>query len=250
MHKQKQRKHENEQIKEKVQEKEKEKEKEKNSFSEINQEIFDDEFFNPILPITNLSRRLNTQINKINIDDEFDTSETHLNKDFEPFFNKDINKSENQNQNQYQNQYQYQNPNFSSNSYTSHSFYSSSFQEGQNEPKIESFEKSIFTSNKEGKKFGESKSKYENSTKGIKKEAHEKKIDDKTFKIIKENKLNSNEEIEHRVYKGITGEEVNDFESEFEKYKKAHAYSGFPISYLESDDKKKKKEKKHKQIKG
>jgi hypothetical protein len=205
-----------------------EKEKIKSMF-EIAEDIFNDEFFSPSLPLTNITRRSNRQIEKIKVDEEFDTSESHLNKDFEPFFKNNNNQ------------------NFSNNYYSSHSYYTSSNQEGQEEPKIESFEKSVFThSNKEGKKIGESKSKYENTYKGIKKEAHEKKIDDKTYKIIKENKLNSNEEVEHKVYKGISGEDVNDFENEFEKYR-----VNFGVNQiLESAEKTMKKEKKHKQIKG
>ena len=177
-----------------------EKKSEKNIF-DINEEIFDDEFFSPTLPITNLSRRINPHIKKINVDEEFEAKESNLNKDFDPFFNND-------------------NQNFSTNSYSSHSFFTSTSQEGQSEPKMESFEKNVFTSNKDGKKIGESKAKYENTSKGIRKEAHERKINDKTFKYVKENKLNSNEEVEHRVYKGITGEDVNEFESEFDMYRK------------------------------
>jgi len=205
----------------------------KKDIFKIAEDFFDDEFFSPSLPFTDISRVQipKPKIKKFDIDEEFDTKEDNLNKDFDPYFKND-------------------NKNFTSKSFSSHSYFTSSSQEGQGEPKIEKFEKSVFTSNKEGKKVGESRSKYENSGQGIKKEAHVKKIDEKTYKIIKENKQNSNEEVEHRVYRGITGEEVNDFESQFEKYREGLGDHDYPAlkSASGSGENKKKKEKKHKQI--
>ncbi len=60
---------------------------------------------------------------------------------------------------------------------------------------------------------------YENNAKGIKKAAHEKHFDNKAYKIVKEKELNSEEEIESSYFKGMNESELNEFNSEFCRYK-------------------------------
>jgi hypothetical protein len=67
--------------------------------------------------------------------------------------------------------------------------------------------------------IGESKMAYENNAKGIKKAAHEKHLDNKAYKIVKEKELNAEEEIESNYFKGMNESELNDFNSEFCRYK-------------------------------
>ena len=76
-------------------------------------------------------------------------------------------------------------------------------QNGQ--PQKETFKsQSIKQIDSEGKKIQEKQQAYENTGTGIQKAAHERRLNEKGHKIIKERNRNSGEEMEHTLFKGIS----------------------------------------------
>lgn len=104
--------------------------------------------------------------------------------------------------------------------FVSKSYCSTVSYNGSGEPIREVFKSEAYnTVDQTGKKIGESKTAYENTAKGIQKAAHEKHLNDKAYKVVKEKELNTGEEIESNYYKGLNENELNDFNSEFTRYK-------------------------------
>jgi len=63
---------------------------------------------------------------------------------------------------------------------------------------------SIKQIDREGHKIQEKQQAYKNTGTGIQKAAHERRLNDKGHKIVKERNRNTGEETEHTLYKGIT----------------------------------------------
>lgn len=113
------------------------------------------------------------------------------------------------------------NVNYSPGSHFVSKSYCSSFSyNGSDEPIREVFKSESYkTVDSNGRKIAESKSAYENTAKRIQKAAHEKHLDDKAYKIVKEKELISGEEIESNYFKGLSENELNQFNSEFGIFK-------------------------------
>lgn len=112
------------------------------------------------------------------------------------------------------------NQNMPGSSFVSKSYCSTVSYNGSGEPVREVFKSESYnTVDASGKKIGESKTAYENTAKGIQKAAHEKHLDDKAYKIVKEKELNSGEEIESNYYKGLNENDLDQFNSEFTQHK-------------------------------
>jgi hypothetical protein len=76
---------------------------------------------------------------------------------------------------------------------------------GNGEPQKETYQsQSIKQIDREGKKIQEKQQAYQNTGTGVQRAAHERRLNDKGHKIIKERDRNSGEEMEHKLYKGIT----------------------------------------------
>jgi len=104
--------------------------------------------------------------------------------------------------------------------FVSKSYSSTVSYNGSGEPVREVFQSESYnTVDEKGKKIGEKKIAYENTGIGIQKAAHEKHLDDKAYKIVKEKQLNSGDEIESNYYKGIHEQDLNNFNSEFIRQK-------------------------------
>ncbi len=72
---------------------------------------------------------------------------------------------------------------------------------------------------KEGKKIQENKKAYKNTSTGVEKVAHEKILDNIGYKIIKERNINSEDNVEEHIYKGIGEEDLPNFNNRFDDYK-------------------------------
>jgi hypothetical protein len=97
-------------------------------------------------------------------------------------------------------------------------------QNGQ--PKKETYQsQSIKQIDKEGKKIQEKQQAYQNNQ-GLQKAAHERRLNDKGHKVIKERNRNTGEETEHTIYKGITEskfifkiDEYDNFNNDYNDYR-------------------------------
>jgi hypothetical protein len=80
------------------------------------------------------------------------------------------------------------------------------------QPQKETFQsQSIKQIDREGKKIQEKQQAYNNSGTGIQKAAHERRLNDKGHKIVKERNKNTGEEMEHTLFKGISESKIFDF---------------------------------------
>ena len=75
-------------------------------------------------------------------------------------------------------------------------------QDGQPQ-KETSQSQSIKQIDREGKKIQEKQQAYLNTGTGVQKAAHERRLNDKGHKVIKERNRNSGEEMEHTLFKGM-----------------------------------------------
>lgn len=84
--------------------------------------------------------------------------------------------------------------------------------DGNGRPHQEVYQsQSIKQTDNTGKKIQESQKAYQNSSTGVQKAAHERSLNDKGHKYVKERNINSGEDIEHNIFKGIN--EGNTFKS-------------------------------------
>jgi len=60
---------------------------------------------------------------------------------------------------------------------------------------------------------------YQNSGTGVQKAAHERLLNDKGHKYVKERNINSGDTMEHQFYKGINEEDLPQFENEYKDYR-------------------------------
>ena len=73
---------------------------------------------------------------------------------------------------------------------------------------------------KDGHSIEEKHEVYKNSENGVEKAATERKLDGKGRKIIKERNLKTKEHKENNLFKGIEEKDADDWENQYEKYKK------------------------------
>jgi hypothetical protein len=83
--------------------------------------------------------------------------------------------------------------------------YVSSVKYDQNgQPHKETFQsQSIKQTDKEGKKIQERQQAYQNTKSGVQKAAHERLLNDKGVKVVKGRNVNTGDEYEHNLYKGL-----------------------------------------------
>lgn len=87
------------------------------------------------------------------------------------------------------------------------------------EPEDETYQsQSIQQIGKDGHKMKEKQEAYKNS-RGIEKAAHQKMLDDKGQKCVKQRNRETGEQEQHNIYQGINEEEVNNFNEEYNAYR-------------------------------
>ena len=78
---------------------------------------------------------------------------------------------------------------------------------------------SVNHKDKKGHKITEKKEKYKNEKTGIEKISHQKLMDGKGTKVIRQVNLNSGDKEEHNIYKGIKEKNVKDFNKKYNDFK-------------------------------
>ncbi len=92
--------------------------------------------------------------------------------------------------------------------------------DGDGKPQKEVYQsQSIRQTDKEGKRIQESQRAYQNSMTGVQKAAHERLMNDRGHKLVKEKNLRSGDEIEHNIFKGINEEDLPQFNNEYVDYR-------------------------------
>ena len=72
---------------------------------------------------------------------------------------------------------------------------------------------------KDGHKISERQEAYKNSRTGVQKAAHQRILDDKGMKQIRQRNVNTGAQEEHNIFKGMREDEVNDFNKNYNDYR-------------------------------
>jgi hypothetical protein len=72
---------------------------------------------------------------------------------------------------------------------------------------------------KDGHKISEKQEAYKNSRTGVQKAAHQRLLDDKGMKQIRQRNINTGAQEEHNIFKGMREEELNDFNKNYNDYR-------------------------------
>ena len=84
-----------------------------------------------------------------------------------------------------------------------------------------------------GHSISEQQEAYKNSMTGVQKAAHQRLLDDRGTKLIKQRNINTGEQSEHNIYKGLQENEVSGFNKEYNDYReKIHFQDNY--KYLNS----------------
>ena len=72
---------------------------------------------------------------------------------------------------------------------------------------------------RDGHKISERQEAYKNSRTGVQKAAHQRILDDKGMKQIRKRNVNTGEQEEHNIFKGMKEDELNDFNKNYNDYR-------------------------------
>ena len=98
--------------------------------------------------------------------------------------------------------------------------YSSKIDYRDGRPHQESYQsQSINQIGRDGHKISERQEAYKNSRTGVQKAAHQRVLDDKGMKQIRQRNINTGEQEEHNIFKGIREDELNDFNKNYNDYR-------------------------------
>ena len=88
------------------------------------------------------------------------------------------------------------------------------------QPKEESYQsQAIKQFGEGGHSISERQEAYKNSTTGVQKAAHQRLLDDRGTKLIKQRNINTGEQSEHNILKGLTENEVGGFNQQYNDYR-------------------------------
>ena len=98
--------------------------------------------------------------------------------------------------------------------------YSSKIDYRDGRPHQESYQsQSINQIGRDGHKISERQEAYKNSRTGVQKAAHQRVLDDKGMKQIRQRNVNTGEQEEHNIFKGMREEELDDFNKNYNDYR-------------------------------
>ncbi len=98
--------------------------------------------------------------------------------------------------------------------------YSSKIDYRDGRPHQESYQsQSINQIGRDGHKISERQEAYKNSRTGVQKAAHQRVLDDKGMKQIRQRNINTGEQEEHNIFKGMREDELNDFNKNYNDYR-------------------------------
>ena len=98
--------------------------------------------------------------------------------------------------------------------------YSSKIDYRDGQPHQECYQsQSINQIGSDGHKISEKQEAYKNSRTGVQKAAHQRILDDKGMKQIRQRNVNTGEQEEHNIFKGMREEELNNFNQNYNDYR-------------------------------
>ena len=98
--------------------------------------------------------------------------------------------------------------------------YCSKIDYSSGQPKEESYQsQAIKQFGEGGHSISERQEAYKNSMTGVQKAAHQRLLDDRGTKLIKQRNINTGEQSEHNIYKGIQESELSGFNKEYNDYR-------------------------------
>ena len=98
--------------------------------------------------------------------------------------------------------------------------YSSKIDYRDGQPHQECYQsQSINQIGSDGHKISEKQEAYKNSRTGVQKAAHQRILDDKGMKQIRQRNINTGAQEEHNIFKGMREDEVNDFNKNYNDYR-------------------------------
>ena len=98
--------------------------------------------------------------------------------------------------------------------------YSSKIDYRDGQPHQECYQsQSINQIGSDGHKISEKQEAYKNSRTGVQKAAHQRVFDDKGMKQIRQRNINTGEQEEHNIFKGMREDELNDFNKNYNDYR-------------------------------
>jgi hypothetical protein len=105
-------------------------------------------------------------------------------------------------------------------SYIQQSYVSSVKYNKDGQPEKETYKtQMIRQTDKDGKRIQETQQAYQNSQTGIEKASHERLLNDRGHKVVKQRNRNQGEELEHNYFKGIGENDLQQFENEYNDYR-------------------------------
>jgi len=98
--------------------------------------------------------------------------------------------------------------------------YCSKIDYSSGQPREESYQsQAIRQFGEGGHSISEQQEAYKNSMTGVQKAAHQRLLDDRGTKLIKQRNINTGEQSEHNIYKGLQENEVSGFNKEYNDYR-------------------------------
>ena len=114
------------------------------------------------------------------------------------------------------------------------------YRDGQ--PHEECYQSQSINQIKDGHKISEKQEAYKNSRTGVQKAAHQRILDDKGTKQIRQRNVNTGVQEEHNIFKGMTEDELDDFNQKYNDYRQKTGFQN-QYRYLDSMNKRGRKQK-------
>ena len=114
------------------------------------------------------------------------------------------------------------------------------YRDGQ--PHEECYQSQSINQIKDGHKISEKQEAYKNSRTGVQKAAHQRILDDKGTKQIRQRNVNTGDQEEHNIFKGMREDELDDFNEKYNDYRQKTGFQN-QYKYLDSMNKRGRKQK-------
>lgn len=113
------------------------------------------------------------------------------------------------------------------------------YRDGQ--PHEECYQSQSINQIKDGHKISEKQEAYKNSRTGVQKAAHQRILDDKGTKQIRQRNVNTGDQEEHNIFKGMREDELDDFNEKYNDYRQKTGFQN-QYKYLDSMNKRGRKQ--------
>jgi hypothetical protein len=120
--------------------------------------------------------------------------------------------------------------------------YCSKIDYSDGQPHEECYQSQSINQIKDGHKISEKQEAYKNSRTGVQKAAHQRILDDKGTKQIRQRNVNTGVQEEHNIFKGMREDELDDFNEKYNDYRQKTGFQN-QYRYLDSMNKRGRKQK-------